>query len=275
MHVLIRRWQADCLKVRGLKETLAPVLELGALPRDFVMSAPAYERLKLLVRSLELQAPQVTAALCEQLQLPAPLRAPASAAAGAKGAGGATGTGAGTGAGTGTTSSGASAGATASATALRAAMTELAVAACACDVSRYDALAAAGLLPSDGTALAALLDRSSLRVSAESEVHDLIVSYLASKPNTPPATQETLWSTCRFTYLDAARLVSLAERPNVPPRWLALACAQRAATEGGGGGSAAAPTSLSAALGAAAGPTGSGVEAGRLKPRHYYYATKR
>ena len=69
--------------------------------------------------------------------------------------------------------------------------------------------------------------------------------------------QEALWATCRFTYLPADRLVTLSELPNVPPRWLALACAQRAAALGGA--KPPPPGSLSPS------------EQARLKPRAFYH----
>ena len=186
-------WQlADALSVRGLKARLAPVFELHALPAAFVMAAPAFERLKLLVRALELHADEVVGALCEQLKL-----------------------------------------STATTAALRDGMAELAVAAAAVDLGRYDALVACGLLPAgDAKRLAAVLDRSSLRVANEAQVHDLLLTHFkASGANA--TVQEALWATCRFSFLPADRLVALAERPNVPARWLALACAQRAAASGG------------------------------------------
>ena len=60
-------WQlADALGVCGLK-ALAPLFEQSALPSTFVMEAPAFERLKLLVRALELHTEEIVGALCEQL----------------------------------------------------------------------------------------------------------------------------------------------------------------------------------------------------------------
>ena len=135
-------------------------------------------------------------------------------------------------------------------------ITELAVAASACDVSRYDSLGACGLLPTDNTSLAEILDRSNLRVSSEAQVYDLIRHHFAAT-DASPAVQEALWATCRFTYLPADRLVTLSELPNVPPRWLALACAQRAAALGGA--KPPPPGSLSPS------------EQARLKPRSFYH----
>lgn len=135
-------------------------------------------------------------------------------------------------------------------------ITELAIAASACDVSRYDALAACGLLPTDDTALAEVLDRSTLRVASEAQVYDLIRHHFAAT-DASATTQEMLWATCRFTYLPADRLVTLSELPNVPPRWLALACAQRAAALGGA--KTPPPSGLSAS------------EQARLKPRSFYH----
>ena len=85
-------------------------------------------------------------------------------------------------------------------------------------------------------------------------MHDLLIAHFKGS-KAPPAAQEALWSTCRFSFLPADRLVALAERPNVPARWLALACAQRAAAASGG---------ASVALPAEA------AEAARLKKRAYY-----
>ena len=206
-------WQlAGALGVRGLKARLAPVLELHALPPNFVMETAAFERLKLLVRALELHAQEIVGALCEQLKL-----------------------------------------STESSAALREGMCELAVAAGAVDVGRYEALVACGLLPaSDTKRLSAILDRSSLRVANEVQVHDFLLAHLKAAPQSA-AVQEGLWATCRFSFLGAAQLVALAERPNVPARWLALACAQRSADGSKVG--------LSAA---------SGADAARLKPRDFY-----
>ena len=67
-------------------------------------------------------------------------------------------------------------------------------------------------------------------------------------------------TTCRFSFLPPDRLVSLSQRPNVPARWLALACAQQAAKASGG-----------VAPGAAAGAMAP-EEARRLKPRSFYRA---
>ena len=72
---------------------------------------------------------------------------------------------------------------------------------------------------------------------------------------TPAASQEALWATCRFSFLPADRLVALSERPNVPARWLALACAQRAAAASGGTTPA---------------PNASPADAIRLTPRDFY-----
>lgn len=87
------------------------------------------------------------------------------------------------------------------------------------------------------------------------QVHDLIRFYI-NHTKAPAANQEALWASCRFTYLPADRLVSLSETPHVPPRWLALACAQRAAALGG----TKAPTTASATA----------VETARLTPRDFY-----
>jgi hypothetical protein len=85
-------------------------------------------------------------------------------------------------------------------------------------------------------------------------VHDLLVTHFKAAA-TAPAAQEVLWATCRFTFLPADRLVTLAERPNVPARWLALACAQRAAAASGGAPPARATMSEDSA---------------RLRPRDFY-----
>jgi len=180
------------------------------------MGAGAFERLKLLVRALELHAEEVVAALCEQLKL-----------------------------------------STESNATLRAGMAELAVASAAIDTSRYEALVACGLLPAgDAARLAAILDRSSLRVASEAEVHDLLLAHFKAA-KTPAAAQEALWATCRFSFLPPDRLVALSERPHVPARWLALACAQRASAASGGAPLASARE---------------GPEAARLKPRDFYRA---
>ena len=179
-------WQlAGALGVRGLKASLAPLFESATLPAGFVMERPAFERLKLLVRAMELHNDEITGALCEQLRLD-----------------------------------------TTSSVTVRAGMVELAVAASACDPSRYEALVGCGLIPStEQKRLAEILDKTTLRVGSEAQVHDFLVKHIeASKA--APAVQESLWSTCRFSYLDAERLVKLAEVKHVPPRWLALACAQ-------------------------------------------------
>jgi len=47
----------------------------------------------------------------------------------------------------------------------------LAVAACACDLSRYELLSRCGLMPADEAGLATILDQSSLRVRSEDQVH--------------------------------------------------------------------------------------------------------
>ena len=213
-------WQlAGALNVRGLKSRLIPIFETNALPSTFVMEHAAFERLKLLVRALELHAEEIVGALCEQLRLP-----------------------------------------TATTAVLRDGMSELAVAAAAVDTSRYDALVACGLLPAaDARRLAAILDRSSLRVPSEAHVHDLLLTHFKAAKS-DATSQESLWATCRFTFLPPDRLVALAERPNVPARWLALACAQRAAASGSGG--AQQPVVAPAKTGAA--------EAARLKPRDFY-----
>jgi hypothetical protein len=215
-------WQlADALGVCGLKAALLPLFEQSALPSTFVMEAPAFERLKLLVRALELHTEEIVAALCEQLRLPPPPTA-----------------------------------AVKDPLPLREGMAALAVAASAVDPSRYEPLVACGLLPaSDPTRLASLLDKSSLRVASEAQVHDLLLKHFSAQ-NTPPATQAALWATCRFSYLPSDQLVELSEIPNVPPKWLALACAQRAASTAG-----------------TDGPSTSGTkpeESQRLKPRAYY-----
>ena len=215
-------WQlADALGVCGLKAALLPLFEQSALPSTFVMEAPAFERLKLLVRALELHTEEVVAALCEQLRLPPPPTA-----------------------------------AVKDPLPLREGMAALAVAASAVDPSRYEPLVACGLLPaSDPTRLASLLDKSSLRVASEAQVHDLLLKHFSAQ-NTPPATQAALWATCRFSYLPSDQLVELSEIPNVPPKWLALACAQRAASTAG-----------------TDGPSTSGMkpeESQRLKPRAHY-----
>ena len=63
-------WQlADSLGVRGLKAKLAPVFDQHALPSSFVMEAAAFERLKLLVRALELHVEDIIGALCEQVRV--------------------------------------------------------------------------------------------------------------------------------------------------------------------------------------------------------------
>ena len=146
---------------------------------------------------------------------------------------------------------------TQSTAALRAGMAELAVASAAVDSGRYEALVACGLLPAgDASKMAAILDKSTLRVRSEAQVHDLLLTFFKhAKP--PPDAQAALWATCRFAFLPADRLVALAERPNVPARWLALACAQRTAAASGG-----APPPLPAATPPA--------EAARLKPRDFY-----
>ena len=87
-------------------------------------------------------------------------------------------------------------------------------------------------------------------------MYDLVRHHFELTAATPPR-QEALWATCRFTYLPADRLVTLSELPNVPPRWLALACAQRAAALGGA--KAPPPGSLTPA------------ELARLKPRAFYH----
>jgi hypothetical protein len=186
-------WQlADALQVHGLKASLAPLFEQTPLPPNYVMQTAAFERLKLLVRALELNSEELVAALCEQLRLNHTSRS-----------------------------------------ALRDGMVELAVAAAACDSGRYASLVACGLLPAaDPARMAELCDKSSLRVASEAQVHDLLLTHFAASKATPAA-QEALWSVVRFSYLPADRLVSLSERPNVPPRWLALACAQRAAATAG------------------------------------------
>ena len=86
-------------------------------------------------------------------------------------------------------------------------------------------------------------------------MHELLVHYLNVTELSPTA-QEMLWPTCRFSYLPAAKLVSLADQPNVPTRWLALACAQRAAASD--------PASSKPPAGA------STAEAARLTPRDFY-----
>lgn len=215
-------WQlADALGVCGLKAALAPLFEQSALPSTFVMEAPAFERLKLLVRALELHTEEIVGALCEQLRLPPPPTA-----------------------------------AVKDPLPLREGMAELAVAASAVDPARYEPLVACGLLPAADTArLAALLDKSSLRVASEAQVHDLLLKHFEVQ-KTPAAAQTALWATCRFSYLPSEQLVELSEIPHVPPKWLALACAQRAAATAG-----------------TEGPKTSGMkpeEASRLKPRAYY-----
>ena len=215
-------WQlADSLSICGLKAALAPLFELSALPSTFVMEAPAFERLKLLVRALELHTEEIVGALCEQLRLPPPPTATNKDPA-----------------------------------PLREGMAELAVAASCVDVTRYEPLVACGLLPaSDPKRLAELLDKTSLRVGSEAQVHDLLLTHFAAQ-KTADDVQQALWSVCRFAYLPPKELVALSEVANVPPKWLALACAQRAAATAG-----------------TSGPKTSGLEAGqaaRLKPRQFY-----
>jgi hypothetical protein len=138
---------------------------------------------------------------------------------------------------------------------MRAAMTQLAVAASACDTSRYERLKMCELIPTELSALGTLLDLTSLRVGSEADVCHL-VRHIISSHELGVDEQHALWSTCRFSYLPADHLVSISEIPNVPTRWLALACAQRAA-----------------ALGSAKSPPTDGMsarEAGRLKPRQCY-----
>ena len=98
-----------------------------------------------------------------------------------------------------------------------------------CSASRYESLVGTGLVPSDNNKLITeILDKTGLRVANESQVHDFLLKHFAaSKPSAE--VQASLWATCRFSYLQADRLVKLSEVPNVPPRWLALACAQKAA----------------------------------------------
>ena len=216
-------WQlADALQICGLKAALAPLFENSMLPSTFVMEAPAFERLKLLVRALELHTEEIVGALCEQLRLPPPPTAAAKDPA-----------------------------------PLRAAMAELAVAAAAVDTARYAPLVQCGLLPAhDAKRLLDLLDQSSLRVGHESQVHDLLVEHFKAA-ETSPEDQEALWAACRFAFLSPEVLVGLAQAPNVPPKWLALACAQRAA----------------GAAGTEAPKPPAGVddgEAQRLKPRSFY-----
>jgi len=215
-------WQlADALCVCGLKAALAPLFELNMLPSTYVMEAPAFERLKLLVRALELHTDEIVGALCEQLRLPPPPSATNK-----------------------------------DPVPLREGMAELAVAASAVDIARYEPLVQCGLLPAkDPKRLAGFLDKSSLRVSSEAQVHDLLQTHFAIQ-NAPPAAQQSLWATCRFAYLPPKELVALSEAANVPPKWLALACAQRAAATAG-----------------TPGPKTTGLEAGeaeRLKPRAFY-----
>ena len=214
-------WQlADALGVHGLKAKLTPVFEHHALPASFVMETAGFERLKLLVRALELHADEIIGALCEQLRLQ-----------------------------------------TQSTAALRTGMAELAVAAAAVDSGRYEALVACGLLPAaDAAKLGAILDKPTLRVSNEAQVHDLLIAHF-KHAKTPPAAQEALWATCRFTFLPADRLVQLSERPNVPARWLALACAQRAAAASGSGSVPLATQGEAAAA-----------QTARLKARDFYRA---
>ena len=138
-------------------------------------------------------------------------------------------------------------------------MTQLAVGACACDISRYDILCRSGLMPSDDDGLVAILDLSTLRVPSEANVYDLIRHHIITV-NPSADVQQAIWATCRFTPLPADRLITLAELPNVPPRWLALACAQRAATVASG----------SSTDGMAAENSLSKAELGRLQPREFY-----
>ena len=115
------------------------------------MEHAAFERLKLLVRALELHAEEIVGALCE----------PAVAVP------------------------------TATTAVLRDGMSELAVAAAAVDTSRYDALVACGRCRRPTRRrLAAILDRSSLRVPSEAHVHDLLLTHLGgeerrNKPTEP------------------------------------------------------------------------------------------
>jgi len=197
---------ADCLQVRGLKTALLPLFEDAPLEARFTMLPPAYERLKMLVRALELHCSEIVAALREQLRL-------ASMTEG---------------------------------------ITSLAVAASACDLARYEQLTRCGLLPSDDKGLLAVLDQTHLRVASEAQIYDLICHHIATT-KASAAAQEALWATCRFTYLPTEQMVKIAELPHVPPRWLALACAQRAAGPGGSGAAA-----------------GNEKEAARLQPRSYY-----
>ena len=85
------------------------------------------------------------------------------------------------------------------------------------------------------------------------QVHDFLLTHFAYTKASAEK-QQALWATCRFSYLPPEQLVDLAERPHVPPKWLALACAQNAAGGGGGGGSS-----------GVVGP-----EAARLRPRDHY-----
>ena len=199
---------ADCLQVRGLKTALLSLFEDSPLAPNYVMNTPAYERLKMLVRALELHCTEVVAALREQLRLAS----------------------------------------------LTEGLAALAVAASACDLHRYEQLSRCGLLPPDDQALLAVLDQSTLRVGSEGLVYDLIAHHItATKAN--DAAQQALWSKCRFSFLDAERCVKLAENPNVPPRWIALALATRGAT---------------APVQAAAAAVGTPAQAVRLQPREFY-----
>lgn len=196
------------MQVRGLKTALLSLFEDSPLAPNYVMNTPAYERLKMLVRALELHCTEVVAALREQLLLAS----------------------------------------------LTEGLAALAVAASACDLNRYEQLSRCGLLPPDDQALLAVLDQSTLRVGSEGLVYDLIAHHITvTKAN--DAAQQALWSTCRFSFLDAERCVKLAENPNVPPRWIALALATRGAT---------------APVQAAAAAVGTPAQAVRLQPREFY-----